>query len=51
MPDEAQAERFKDMWVGLLPNKAFEWEEHPSDEAVDAKNLVSDTFQRYTVDS
>lgn len=49
MPSMAEAERFKDMWVGLLPNKAFERMEDPSDQAVDADNLIVDTFQRYTV--
>ena len=49
MPSVSEMERFKDMWVGLLPPKAFDQYESTSDNAVDADNLIVDTFQRYSI--
>lgn len=49
MPSYSEAVKFKDMWVGLLPPKAFEQYEDVDSEAVDADNLVADTFKRYTI--
>lgn len=49
MPTYSEAVRFKDMWVNLLPSKAFEIDEDIDSEGVDADNLVADTFKRYTI--
>lgn len=47
MPSVAEAERLRDVWVSLLPTVD---PEVIRTEAVDARNLIADTFGRYTID-